>query len=366
VSFPGALPGLEPDGVHEVELDAASADEALLAAREAGDALASGTRLRIRASVRALAAAGHPLLAEAAAAIAAHASRPPLLLRGEAPLAPAPGGRAAILGVVNVTPDSFSDGGLRLDPRAALESALAMAAAGADVIDVGGESTRPGSEPVSAEEEMKRVLPVVEALARAGTVPISIDTSKAKVAEAAIAAGASIVNDVTALAGDPDMAATVARAGVPAILMHARGTPRDMQRSPEYPDGVVETVARALREALLRAARAGLRESLLWVDPGFGFGKTREHNFAILRRLHELRSLGRPVVSGTSRKTMLARPGSVRDLRDVPDAPRERLLASVASATAAALAGAAIVRVHDVAETAEALRVAALVRGERP
>jgi dihydropteroate synthase len=231
-----------------------------------------------------------------------------------------------------------------------------MAAAGALVIDVGGESTRPGAAPVSADEEIARVIPVISGLAGRIAAAISIDTSKAAVARAALSAGATIVNDVTALRGDPEMAAAVERSGATVLLMHMKGTPRDMQTSPEYADDVVAEVSRSLREAILRAARAGIPEEKTWIDPGFGFGKTREHNFELLRRLHEFKSLGRPVVAGMSRKSMLARPEG--------DAPSDRLFAGAAAAASAALAGASIVRVHDVAETEQALRIAAAIRGD--
>jgi len=350
VSFPGPLPGLVPDGVHEIEVEAASAEDAHAAAREWPGAEARGALVRLRATAADLERASHPLLRDAAHALLGYVASEfsgPLPLRA---------GRPAIMGIVNVTPDSFSDGGRHLDPKAAEAAARAMIRAGAAIVDVGGESTRPGSEPVAEDVELHRVVPVVKALAGAGAA-LSVDTSKARVASEALAAGATIVNDVAALRSDERLGAAAARAGATVILMHMRGRPRDMQDAPAYEGDVVAEVARFLRRAILAAARAGIPEARTWVDPGFGFGKTRDHNYEILQRLHELRSLGRPIVVGTSRKSMLARPGG--------DAPAERLVATAASTAAAALAGAAVARVHDVAEIAEALRVASLVRGGR-
>lgn len=351
VSWPSPARSDPAFETHEIELDADSSEDAAAAAREAGDALAAGTRLRVRASLPALAGVEHPLLRDAAAALAAS-----LALDFDAGLAfPLRSGAPAVMGIVNVTPDSFSDGGRLLEPAAAVECGAAMAAAGAALIDVGGESTRPGAAPVSEAEELRRVIPVVLGLAERGLpAAISIDTRKAAVAREALAAGATVVNDVTALRGDPEMAPTVARAGAVVVLMHMKGTPRDMQRSPAYDGGVTEAVSRYLRESLLAAARAGIPEARACVDPGFGFGKTREHNFELLRRLREFTSLGRPVLAGLSRKSMLAKPGG--------DSPADRQPATIAATAAAALAGAAIVRVHDVPSAVEAVRVAAAIR----
>src|SRR5580692_4613720 len=216
------------------------------------------------------------------------------------------------MGVVNVTPDSFSDGGLFLDPGAAVAHGIELAAQGADILDVGGESTRPGAEPVSGEEELRRVLPVVEGIAAASddaTRPqISVDTSKAAVAAAALAAGASLVNDVSAFRADPAMAGVVADSNAECCLMHMLGEPRTMQRAggPKYHD-VVDEVKSFLEERLRFAVDEGVREELIMLDPGIGFGKTVAHNLTLLRRLDELTSLGRPLVVGTSRKSFLGR-----------------------------------------------------------
>jgi dihydropteroate synthase len=258
-----------------------------------------------------------------------------------------------LMGVVNVTPDSFSDGGLYLDPEAAIAHGRELAQDGAAILDVGGESTRPGAEEVSEAEELRRVVPVIEGLA--GTdARISVDTSKAAVAAAALDAGAEIVNDVTALRGDPVMAALCADREATVILMHMAGTPRTMQEHPVYAD-VVDEVKSFLAERLQVAVAAGVAEDRVWLDPGIGFGKTAEHNLELLRRLGELRELGRPLVVGTSRKSFIGRV-------DGSDAG-ERLGGTIASSVLAAAEGAAVLRVHDVAEVAEAMTVAAAVLG---
>jgi dihydropteroate synthase len=258
-----------------------------------------------------------------------------------------------LMGVVNVTPDSFSDGGLYLDPEAAIAHGKELARDGAAILDVGGESTRPGAEPVGAEEELRRVAPVIEALAAAGNV-VSIDTSKRVVAEAALGAGAAIVNDVTALRGDPGMAALCAERGATVVLMHMRGEPPTMQDEPVYDDVVVE-VREFLEGHLEAALAAGIAEERVWLDPGIGFGKTAAHNFELLARLPELAALGRPLVVGTSRKSFIGRiDGS---------AAGERLGGTIASSLLAAAAGAEVLRVHDVAEMAQALGLAAAVLG---
>jgi dihydropteroate synthase len=267
-----------------------------------------------------------------------------------------------LMGIVNVTPDSFSDGGMYLDPDAAIAHGLELAAQGADILDVGGESTRPGAEPVAVEEELCRVLPVVEALVPdVGDVQISIDTSKAQVARAALAAGTSCVNDVTALRGDPEMAEVVAAAGCDCCLMHMRGEPRTMQLRPRYEE-VVGEVKGFLEERLAFAVAEGIAEERILLDPGIGFGKTMEHNFELLRRLDELVALGRPVLIGTSRKSFVGRiaAGSA-------DAPRagasaasgERLPGTIATNVLALERGASVFRVHDVAPVAAALATAA-------
>jgi dihydropteroate synthase len=265
----------------------------------------------------------------------------------------------ALMGVLNVTPDSFSDGGaFEDDPLAAVEHGRRLAAEGADILDVGGESTRPGADPVPAEEELRRVVPVVEGLAALGLpVQISIDTMKLEVAEAALDAGASYVNDVTAFRHDPDLAALVADRGVDCCLMHMLGEPRTMQEDPRYED-VVDDVKAFLEERTAAAVAAGVAEERIQLDPGIGFGKTLEHNLELLRRLDELVAIGRPLVIGTSRKSFLGRITG----RDVT----ERVHATAATSVIAFERGARVFRVHDVAATADALAVAAATFGRWP
>jgi len=255
------------------------------------------------------------------------------------------------MGVVNVTPDSFSDGGVNLDARAAVASARRMLAEGAAIVDIGGESTRPGSAPVTAEEELGRVVPVLEELEG---VPVSIDTSKAEVAARALQLGAELVNDVTALRGDSALAGVVADAGAYLCLMHMRGEPRTMQDDPGYDDVVVE-VARFLEERLAFAVAQGIPEEAICLDPGIGFGKTVEHNFELLRRLGELTALGRPILVGISRKSSLGK------IMGNPDAKTGSTAASVGAAVLAYERGASIFRVHDVREHVEALTTARAV-----
>jgi dihydropteroate synthase len=261
------------------------------------------------------------------------------------------------MGVVNVTPDSFSDGGLFLDAGAAIAHAHELIAEGADIVDVGGESTRPGAEPVSAEEELGRVLPVIEGIADA-RAQISIDTSKAAVARAALDAGASLVNDVTALRGDPDMAALVADSGVECCLMHMRGEPRTMQTDPRY-DDVVDEVRAFLQERMAYAVGEGVSEERIMLDPGIGFGKTVAHNLALLRRLDALTSLGRPIVVGTSRKSFIGRILADAAGQTEPVAAERRLPGTIATNVLAYERGARVFRVHDVAPVRDALAVAA-------
>ena len=256
------------------------------------------------------------------------------------------------MGVVNVTPDSFSDGGINFDPDDAAGTARRMLDEGAAIVDVGGESTRPGAGPVSLDEELRRVVPVLERLD--GEVPVSIDTSKAEVARRALELGAELVNDVTALRGDPDLAGVVAERGAYLCLMHMLGEPRTMQRDPRYDDVVAEVKA-FFEERLAAAVAAGIPEDRICLDPGIGFGKTVEHNFELVRRLDELTALGRPVVVGFSRKSSLGR--IVGD----PTATTGSLAASLAAAVAAYERGATILRAHDVREHVEALTVAAAV-----
>ena len=296
-----------------------------------------------------------------------------------------------LMGIVNVTPDSFSDGGMYLDADAAVEHGLRLVGEGAAILDVGGESTRPGAEPVALDEELRRVVPVIERLARGDRVhppartsaassppQISVDTSKAAVARAALAAGASFVNDVTALRGDPDMAGVVADSGADCCLMHMLGEPRTMQRGvggvggvggPHYQD-VVDEVKAFLVERMAFAVNEGIAEQRILLDPGIGFGKTVEHNLELLRRLGELAALGRPVVIGTSRKSFLGRIDGGTDRRPfgspigqrtracdngVPAADPARLPATIVTNVLALERGASVFRVHDVAPVAAAL-----------
>jgi len=262
--------------------------------------------------------------------------------------------RPSVMGVVNVTPDSFSDGGVNLDPDAAAASARRMVAEGAAIVDVGGESTRPGSDGVDTDEELRRIVPVLERLG--GGVPLSVDTAKAEVARRALALGAELVNDVTALRGDPDLAGVAAEADAYVCLMHMRGEPRTMQADPRYED-VASEVAAFLEERLAFAVAQGIREERVCLDPGIGFGKTAEHNLELVRRLDVLLALGRPVVVGFSRKSSLGR------ILGDPRARTGPLSASLAAAVAAYERGATILRVHDVRQHVEALKVAQAVAG---
>jgi dihydropteroate synthase len=260
----------------------------------------------------------------------------------------------SVMGVVNVTPDSFSDGGAHMRARDAIATARRLAAEGAAIVDVGGESTRPGSDGVTLDEELRRVVPVLEAVA--GELPISIDTSKAEVARRAIALGVEFVNDVSALRSDPELAGVVADAGGYLCLMHMLGTPRTMQDDPRY-DDVASEVAAFLEERLGFAVAAGIPEDHVCLDPGIGFGKTVEQNFELVRRLDVLLALGRPVVIGFSRKRSLGR------VAGDPAATTGPLAASIAAAVAAYERGASMLRVHDVRETVQALAVAKAVLG---
>ena len=258
------------------------------------------------------------------------------------------GRRTHVMGILNVTPDSFSDGGRFLEPSVALDHAVAMAEEGADFIDIGAESTRPGSRPVPAKQQLSRLIPVLRAVKERLKTSVSIDTTCAAVAQAAIREGADIVNDVSAI-GDRRMAAVVARAGVPCILMHMKGRPRTMQENPEYSDLMAE-VTGFLAAALERGEAAGIERTQLLVDPGVGFGKTVAHNLEILRRLAELESLGAPIVVGPSRKRFI---GAVSD-----SPPGERLEGTIAACVLAASNGANVLRVHDVKPVVKALRLA--------
>ena len=256
--------------------------------------------------------------------------------------------RPRVMGIVNVTPDSFSDGGEHFDAGAAIAHGLALAAEGADILDVGGESTRPGAVEVPVEEELRRTIPVVEALSRQLAIPVAIDTSKPEVMRAAVAAGAGMINDVYALRRDGALEAAAAL-GVPVVLMHMQGEPRDMQANPDY-DDVVGEVHRFLAERIFAAEMAGIDRKRIVVDPGFGFGKTRAHNLQLLAQLQRFTELGVPVMAGLSRKKTI---GEITGRDD----PRARVHGSVAAHLVAAQRGATLLRVHDVAATVDALKV---------
>lgn len=258
-----------------------------------------------------------------------------------------------IMGIVNATPDSFSDGGRYLEPEAAIARAFQLAEEGADLVDLGGESTRPGATPVPAEEELRRVLPVISGLERRGfAIPLSIDTFKGAVARAALAAGADLVNDVTGLS-DPDLGAAVAEAGVPVVLQHTRGTPEDMASRAVYADVAAE-VAAELEQALARADAAGIARERIILDPGIGFAKTAQQNVELMARIGELRRLGRPLLVGPSRK---------RFIGAISGAPAaDRLPGTLAAVTACVLSGVEVLRVHDVAAARQAAAVAAALR----
>ena len=263
--------------------------------------------------------------------------------------------RPRIMGIVNVTPDSFSDGGAFLDPQAAIAHGLALLAEGADILDVGGESTRPGAQPVSEDEERRRVLPVIRGLADAGAT-VSVDTRHAAVMRAAVAAGAAIINDVTALAGDPDSLQTAAEAAVPVVLMHMQGQPQTMQADPRYRDVVLD-ILDALEARIGACEAAGIPRARVVVDPGIGFGKTVAHNADLLARLSAFHALGCPILLGASRKSFIGRLDG--------DAPADRRLpGSLAAALQALNQGAQILRVHDVAATRQAIAVWEAIRGQ--
>lgn len=262
------------------------------------------------------------------------------------------------MGIINVTPDSFSDGGLRFDPGLAIEAGVQMVADGADLLDIGGESTRPGAAPLDAAEERRRVLPVIEGLAARVPVPLSIDTYKASTAEAALGAGATIVNDISGLRYEPELAACVAAKRAALIVMHTRGRSRDMYSQAVYHD-VVGEVLDELRESVAFALNAGVGGDRIIVDPGLGFAKDAAHSYEVMARLHEFAELGRPLLAGPSRKMFLARALG----RDVPAADRD--WGTAAAVTASVFAGAHIVRVHAVREMAQVVRVADEIRKHR-
>ena len=263
------------------------------------------------------------------------------------------GRRTHIMGVLNVTPDSFSDGGHFFETDRAIEHGIQLARDGADIIDIGGESTRPYSEAVSAVEEMDRVIPVIEALRSEITVPISIDTCKARVARTALSAGASIINDISALRLDQEMAATAAQAGVPVILMHMKGTPGDMQKNPVYED-LIHEILDFLWDAIARCEAAGIHKALTVVDPGIGFGKTFDHNLQIIQGLSRFQCLERPVLLGPSNKAFI---GHI-----LQKEPHERDTGSMAAVAAGAMNGAHIVRVHHVKKAVETVRIIDAIR----
>jgi dihydropteroate synthase len=256
------------------------------------------------------------------------------------------GTRTLVMGVLNVTPDSFSDGGLFLEPEVAIEHGLRMAEEGADIIDIGGESSRPGSDAVPLDEELKRIIPVIEGLASRLQLPISVDTYKSQVAERAIEAGAQMINDISGLSFDPQMPAVAARYDTPLIIMHIQGTPKTMQQTPHYNDVMAEIIT-YLREGIERAEQAGVDLHQVIVDPGIGFGKRVEDNLVILNRLDELNLLDRPLLIGTSRKAFI---GAVLD-----QAVGQRMIGTLATVAVSVLKGAHIVRVHDVASVRQTI-----------
>lgn len=264
--------------------------------------------------------------------------------------------RVSLMGILNVTPDSFSDGGKYVDPIKAVERAIGMEEEGADIIDIGGESSRPGSEKVSLEDELKRVIPVVRAVKKKCRVPVSVDTCKSEVARQALSEGAEIINDITALTSDPDMAETVAKAGAGIVLMHMKGEPGTMQVSPEY-DDVVSEIISYLSEAIARAESAGIDPKKIIIDPGIGFGKTLSHNLEILRELRRFKYLEKPLLIGTSRKSFL---GEITS-RHVG----ERDFGTAAAVGISIMNGADIIRAHDVRNISDVIKVSSAIAGEK-
>jgi dihydropteroate synthase len=263
--------------------------------------------------------------------------------------------RTYIMGVLNVTPDSFYDKGKFFDQKKAAKHALDMERDGADIIDVGGESTRPGASDVSADEELRRVVPVIRAISKKVRAAISIDTRKAKVADAALRAGATIVNDVSALTEDPRMAGVIAKHNAKIILMHMKGKPKDMQADPKYIDAAKDII-RSLRISIRLAKRAGIKSDNIIIDPGIGFGKTVEHNLEILRELRRFKKLGYPICLGTSRKSFIGKALGAKD-------PEDRLMGSLATAVVAVMNGANIIRTHDVGPTLQAIKMVDSIAG---
>ncbi len=259
-----------------------------------------------------------------------------------------------IMGILNVTPDSFSDGGLFIDRKRAVEHAISMVESGADIIDIGGESTRPGSSPVTLNEELKRTIPVIETLSDHIKVPISIDTYKAEVAKMALSAGASIVNDISGLRFDPEMAYFIARKRVPVVIMHIQGTPKNMQKNPFYDDLIREVII-FLRDSIEIAKIAGIKEDMVIIDPGIGFGKTMDHNLQLIKHLGRFKELKRPLLIGTSRKTFI---GHI--LGNI--STDERLMGTAATVAISIMNGANIVRVHDVKEIWDVVKLADAIK----
>jgi dihydropteroate synthase len=261
-----------------------------------------------------------------------------------------------IMGILNVTPDSFSDGGLFFDKSAAIAQALRMAEDGADIIDIGGESTRPGSEPVTVEEELGRTIPVIEAIAKEVTIPISIDTYKAAVAKRALDAGASMVNDISGLRFDPDMPKVASAYKIPVVIMHIKGKPKDMQKNLRY-EALIPEVLDYLREGIRFALEAGIAEDMIIIDPGIGFGKTLEQNLSIIHNLHEFTLFEKPVLIGTSRKAFI---GKIHG----DNSPGERLEGTAAAVAISIMNGANIIRVHDVKEMVRVAKVTDAIKRE--
>jgi dihydropteroate synthase len=262
-----------------------------------------------------------------------------------------------IMGILNVTPDSFSDGGLYFDKSTAVKRALQMVEEGADIIDIGGESTRPGSEPITIEEELKRTIPIIEVLSKKVKIPLSIDTYKSEVAKRALDAGASMVNDISGLRFDPKMPAVVSEYKVPVVIMHIRGTPRDMQQNPVY-EALIPEIMDYLRIGITMAREAGISEDMIVIDPGVGFGKTFEHNLQIIHNLQELTLLRKPVLIGLSRKAFIG-----KILGDVP--VTERLEGTAAAVAISIMNGANIIRAHDIKEMVKVVKVADAIKRER-
>ncbi len=262
-----------------------------------------------------------------------------------------------IMGILNVTPDSFSDGGCHFDKSSAVDRCLRLVDEGADIIDIGGESTRPGSDPVSLDEELRRTLPVIESVASKIKVPISIDTYKANVAQKALDAGASIVNDISGLMYDPEMSAVIARYGVPVVIMHIKGSPKDMQKNPVY-YALIPELLEYFRSRIAFAVKAGIQEDKIIIDPGIGFGKTFDHNLEILHNLDKFTTLGRPVLVGPSRKAFIG-----KILGDAP--ATDRIEGTSAAVAISIMQGASILRVHDVKEMAKVARVADAIKRKK-